>query len=283
MRGFIGPADIFRNPQAIFRLFEPTSSDNESPFDLVLSHSGNDFSVMGMHFKLGLYEHQSAGAIQALIDAIRSNPDLISNDLPNKLQSLSITIYEPAFGIIGDPAKRDPTTRQSADHSMVYIISSILRKAYEIGSDGLKELDTSNNDAFFKALMLLPFDYSDNALFDGVTRSFMEKIEFKHGGQEYDDKYPEGIPTKLSIKTDTGEYASDLVMFPSGHARNTAANLNDILNHKFIKLGEISLQTQDEAKVKSVIDKLSNLRNKSTQEINDLYNIPYQLANTLAF
>ena len=62
MMGFKGPADIFRNPEAIFRYFEPTAR-SESPFDLLLSHAGSDFAVMGMHFKLGLYEHQSAGAI----------------------------------------------------------------------------------------------------------------------------------------------------------------------------------------------------------------------------
>ena len=45
---------------------------------------------------------------------------------------MRITIYEPAFGIIGDPAKRDPRTRQSADHSMVYIIATLLRKAFEL-------------------------------------------------------------------------------------------------------------------------------------------------------
>ena len=45
--------------------------------------------------------------------------------------AVRITIYEPAFGIIGDPAKRDPQTRQSADHSMVYIIATLLRKAIE--------------------------------------------------------------------------------------------------------------------------------------------------------
>merc|ERR1719410_1565459 len=86
MRGFVGPKDIFRNPEAIFRFFEPTtgaeaSPDNiditlgnkvrwgpgPSPFNLVLSHSGADFAVCGMHFKLGLYEHQSAGALEAII------------------------------------------------------------------------------------------------------------------------------------------------------------------------------------------------------------------------
>lgn len=55
MDGFVGPADIFRNPEAIFRLNQKTQGD--SPFDITLSNSGKDFAVMGMHFKLGLYEH----------------------------------------------------------------------------------------------------------------------------------------------------------------------------------------------------------------------------------
>lgn len=55
MKGFIGPKDIFRNPEAIFRINEPTTGD--CPFDIYVSTGGDDFAVMGMHFKLGLYEH----------------------------------------------------------------------------------------------------------------------------------------------------------------------------------------------------------------------------------
>jgi 2-methylcitrate dehydratase len=47
------------------------------------------------------------------------------------IKNINIVAYEPAFGIIGDPAKKTPSTRQSADHSMVYIVSTILRKAFE--------------------------------------------------------------------------------------------------------------------------------------------------------
>ena len=36
------------------------------------------FQVMGMHFKLGLYEHQSAGALEGLITALVNNPELVS-------------------------------------------------------------------------------------------------------------------------------------------------------------------------------------------------------------
>merc|ERR1719410_2173037 len=100
MNGFLGPRDIFRNPESIFRFFEPTtgataSKDSiditlgnkvrwgpgPSPFNLVLSHSGSDFAVCGMHFKLGLYEHQSAGALEGLLSALVNNPDLVEGGL----------------------------------------------------------------------------------------------------------------------------------------------------------------------------------------------------------
>lgn len=61
MRGFIGPQDIFRNPEGLFRMNEQTNG--ESPFSLTLSKEGDNFSVMKTHFKLGLYNHQSSGAI----------------------------------------------------------------------------------------------------------------------------------------------------------------------------------------------------------------------------
>ncbi len=136
-----------------------------------------------MHFKLGLYEHQSAGAIQGLMDVLARQPGLLES--PEKLRSVRIAIYEPAFHIICDPAKRDPRTRQSADHSMPYIIATLLRKAIEQKRSGWKEL------------MLLPQDYDEAALGNSLTRQLIDKIEIRHGGPEYDSKYPDGIPTTL--------------------------------------------------------------------------------------
>ena len=124
MNGFIGPKDIFRNPEAIFRINEPTKGD--SPFDIVVGTGGDDFSVMDMHFKLGLYEHQSAGAIEGVMKLLQQYKFLEYNE-PNCIKNIKIIAYQPAFGIIGDPAKRNPSTRQSADHSMVYIRNNIFR------------------------------------------------------------------------------------------------------------------------------------------------------------
>ena len=232
MMGFKGPQDIFRNPEAIFRYFQK-SPEGSSPFDIVLSHGGSDFAIMGMHFKLGLYEHQSAGAIQGVINLLTSHPEVATR--PAAIKRIVIKAYEPAFGIIGDPHKRNPTTRQSADHSMVYIISRLLAKATASGGA------ITNPEQAWKDWMLTPYDYGQEALNDPLTRELMRKIEFEHGGPDYDAKYPDGIPTSVDIHMNDQEvYKSGLVMYPSGHARESVSDLRGILENKFFKLGLIA-------------------------------------------
>ena len=272
MNGFVGPRDIFRNPEALFRFFEPTtegkerwSEQGDSPFDLSLSHSGDNFAVMGMHFKLGLYEHQSAGALQGTINLIAENPHLIQ---PDNIEKITIVAYEPAFGIIGNPMKKDPKTRQSADHSMAYIVSTLIRKAIEQGS--IPKGGGAHDEAW-KALMLMPYDYqvSNEAIFNPLTRSLMQKIDFRHGGAEYDAKYPDGIPTSIIITDRSGkDFDSGIVMYPAGHARNTTADLRDILNHKFSLLAKLSFT--DEAISESIIERFQTIENANS--LNNLYN-----------
>lgn len=277
MCGFIGPKDIFRNPEAIFRFFEPTTEGRQrwvemadAPFDLVLSHSGDDFAVMGMHFKLGLYEHQSAGALQAIIDHVAKNQHLLDDPSGGNIAKITILAYEPAFGIIGNPAKMDPKTRQSADHSMAYIVATLLRKALEYKQQhGDLPVGGGAHDEVWKALMLSPHDYleDETAIFQPLTRKLMRKITFEHGGPDYDAKYPDGIPTSLIMTDKDGKsYDSGLVMYPAGHARNTTADLRDILGHKFALLGAIALSD-----AKSIVERMDAIESLSAHDLRSLH------------
>jgi 2-methylcitrate dehydratase len=274
MDGFLGPRDIFRNPEAIFRIFEGpgqmftavgkdatnTEPRDASPFDLVLARAGDDFAVMGMHFKLGLYEHQSAGALQAMITLLGQSPDLLADVDGGRISKIRVVAYEPAFGIIGDPAKRDPKTRQSADHSMVYILATLLRKALESKKVGWTEV------------MLEPEDYSPDAIKNPRTRSLMDKIEFAHGGPEYDKRYPDGIPTSVVIEdADGSEHDSGLVMYPGGHARNTDAPLAEILEHKFSLLGSLAFDDP-----KPIIERFERLDELTADEIRSIHDFEIQ-------
>jgi len=287
MAGFLGPRDIFRNPEAIFRLFEgpgemlttakravagwkPSASADSSPFALVLSNGGDDFAVMGMHFKLGLYEHQSAGALQAAIDLIAAHPELLA-DRGSRIKHIRIAAYEPAFGIIGDPAKKDPRTRQSADHSMAYIVATLIRKAIESRPD-FPATPTDSNTQWWKELILTPHDYAGDALFNPLTRELMGKIDFVHGGLDYDAKYPDGIPTSMVITAADGtEHDSSLVMYPGGHARNTTARLDEILANKSRVLGAIAFD--DPA---PVIARFDDLGARSASDVASIHDFTYK-------
>jgi len=285
MKGFIGPKDIFRNPEAIFRFFEPTTGATASkdlvditlgnkvrwgvgpsPFNLVMSHSGADFAVVGMHFKLGLYEHQSAGALEAVMRAVFENPDFAKGGEEN-VENINIVCYEPAFGIIGDPAKKDPKTRQSADHSMAYIVSTLMKKALQLGPG-------ASMDETWMKLMLAPIDYGAEALYDPITRKLMQKVTFTHGGPEYDAKYPDGIPTSLDITLKGGKtISSGFVMYPPGHARNTTADLKKILAHKNQLLGDIVFS--DKADLNAFLKPLVGMKDLSAADMASVYNFDY--------
>ena len=255
LAGFVGPQDVFRNPLAIYRLNEPCPN-GESPFDLELGVGGDAFAIHAMHFKLGLYEHQSAGALQSLVDLFTAQPEL-ARDL-DALRAIKVKIYEPAYSIIADPAKRSPTTRQSADHSLPYILAKTLLKARDAASRGVP--------VGWDSLMLLPEDYSNEAIRDPEIRRLIERIVIEHGGRDYDDRYPEGIPTSVAVEhAALGPLGGDLVNFPLGHARSDAARTAAVVNLKFDRL--VAGAVDDP----SMLRRRMQLAGKSPEEIAELY------------
>jgi 2-methylcitrate dehydratase len=116
-------------------------------------------------------------------------------------------------------------------------------------------------------LMLMPADYDDAALFDPLTRAIMQKIDFRHGGPEYDAKYPDGIPTTVEVDHATlGPLSSGLVMYPLGHARYTSGELEGVLSHKFRMLASLGVEDVDR-----LYQRFTGLASKSADEIANLY------------
>ena len=149
---------------------------------------------------------------------------------------------------------------------MVYIVATLLRKASDLGVG-------ADNDSRWKSLMLSPEDYGAAALHSASTRALMEKIQFEHGGAEYDRNYPDGIPTSIvATLTDGTVLDSGFVMYPAGHARNTSADLAGILEHKFGLLGSIAVPAS--GNVSGLVSRLNGLGSMSASELIALYDFP---------
>uniref|UniRef100_A0A6T1H4M9 Uncharacterized protein n=2 Tax=Alexandrium monilatum TaxID=311494 RepID=A0A6T1H4M9_9DINO len=123
-------------------------------------------------------------------------------------------------------------------------------------------------------LMLSPYDYGKDALHDADTRALMGKITFTHGGPEYDAKYPDGIPTAIDISLKGGKkISSGMVMYPSGHARNTSADLKRILQHKNRMLGDIVFA--DRSQVDGFVSKLVGMKSLPASEVGGVYSFDW--------
>lgn len=101
--------------------------------------------------------------------------------------------------------------------------------------------------------MLEPIDYGYDAVFNPKTRAIMDKIQFAHGGEEYDRRYPDGIPTRVQITVNGQDFDSGMVMYPGGHARNTTIDLKNVLDHKFSLIGKLGVSTRSLKDRKSVV------------------------------
>jgi 2-methylcitrate dehydratase len=95
----------------------------------------------------------------------------------------------------------------------------------------------------------------------------MERIEFVHGGPEYDSRYPDGIPTTLEIEHATlGRLSSGLVMYPEGHARNASGRLDELLALKFRRLAGLGVKD-----VEVLAERFTNLADKSASDVQTMY------------
>ena len=117
--------------------------------------------------------------------------------------------------------------------------------------------------------MLTPFDYGKDPLYNKNTRLLMEKIGFEHGGKEYDEKYPDGIPTSMELTLKDGKkFSTNIVMYPPGHARNTESDLFGILKYKFGIMGRMAL---DQAELDAVLSKLDKIESMTSEDLLSIY------------
>merc|ERR1711879_811927 len=113
-------------------------------------------------------------------------------------------------------------------------------------------------------------DYGKQALFDPATRALMQKITFTHGGPDYDARYPDGIPTSIEISTKDGKtHSSGMVMYPPGHARNTSADLKQLLFTKNKMLG--SCVFTEPAALEKFLKPLNNIKSLAPADLQDIY------------
>jgi len=145
------------------------------------------FSILKADYKYFLSEFHAQGP--AFV-ALELRPQIKLDDV----EKIEIFTYHFAWFEIGSGAEKwNPTTRETADHSMPYVVAAVL-------------IDGAYTDAIFS-----PARYRDRRTLD-----LMEKITITED-REFNACYPQSLPCRMTITLKNGERKSAEIANPIGH------------------------------------------------------------------
>jgi 2-methylcitrate dehydratase len=191
-KGMTGPAHPFEGEMAFVRQLLGGEGFDEEALSR-LEANAPPRRILDTHIKYWPVEYHA----QSAVDATLQFPEGFLHDA-DRIKSIEIDTFDAAYQIIAkDPEKWDPRTRETADHSLQYIVVAALL-------DGEVTSGTFEPDRFRDPRTL-------DILKERVT--VREDPELSAG-------YPEGIPNRITVTTTGGDREVREVRHPRGHARN---------------------------------------------------------------
>ena len=157
----------------------------------------------------------------------------------DEIQKIHIETFQMAYDILAkDEQKWTPETRETADHSLPYIVMATLE-------DGEITIDTFSEERL--------------AVKETLTRiNAMMTIEVT---DEMNQGYPDGNPNRITLTLKDGRTLQEIVKHPAGHSGNPFTNQQ--IEDKFYKLTEKFLS---EAQQKQGLQALQNLESVTNYE-----------------
>jgi 2-methylcitrate dehydratase len=191
-KGMTGPARPFEGEMAFARqLLDGDGFDLE--LLLRLEAKAPPRRILDTHIKFWPVEYHA----QSAVDAALRFPEGFLRDA-DRIKSIEIDTFDAAYQIIAkDPEKWDPKTRETADHSLQYIVVAAL-------------LDGEVTTRTFE-----PERFRDRQTLDILK----ERVTVRED-PELSAGYPEGIPNRITVTTTGGGREVREVRYPRGHARN---------------------------------------------------------------
>jgi 2-methylcitrate dehydratase len=149
---------------------------------------------------------------QSAVDAARNIREEYGKAIePDDVDYIIIDTFKAAYDIIvKDPEKWDPKTKETADHSLMWVTAVAL-------INGTVEL----------------YHYTPENIRDPRVLSLIKKMKV-NVDPELDKLYPSAIPNRITVKFKNGKELTSHVDYPKGHPKNPMSD--EEVENKFKKL-----------------------------------------------
>jgi 2-methylcitrate dehydratase len=221
--GMTGPSPIFEGEKGFMKLVS-------GPFDLpALGGEGRPatpFKISDTYIKHYPVEYHAQTAVEAALLLRQELVDVEGRESWRRIERIEIGSYDVAIEIIGkDEEKWHPRTRETADHSFPYCVAAAL-------------LDGT----------ITWRSFGEKRLGDARLRELMQKVRVVQA-PDFIGRYPEAMPTRVTVRTVAGKEYTRQVDVPLGHPRNAMSDRE--VEDKFRSLAARQLNA---ARVQRIID-----------------------------
>lgn len=181
--GLTGPQSVFEGEHGVWNA---VGRFDWPPF----AAQNRPFRVADTQIKFYPAEYHAGPPIEAAL-AIRSEVR------PDDIESIVVRTYWFTWSEIGSEREKwNPTTRETADHSLPFLVCAALL-------DGKLDSDS----------------FAEERISDPYLRSLMQKVQVIHD-KELDKLHPANCPCRLEITLKNGEKRFSNIDNPKGHVRN---------------------------------------------------------------
>jgi len=215
--GYSGPEHVVDGKEGLTHVFGP-----EWKLNLLTDGLGESWRITQCGMKAFPTEALTHTPISAVLDLVKTN------DLqPERVEKIQIRSLARAADILSDPSKYDPHTKETADHSLPYVIAAAL-------------VDRQ----------VTPVQFTMEKIMDPKIREQLKKVEVV-ADPEIEKVFPALQRVIVHINTTDGRCFSKQLDYPKGDPRNPLTDQE--VEEKFAALAEGVLSESAQKRVKEAV------------------------------
>ena len=220
---YTGTEEVFEGKEGFMDVFGP-----DWDVDKLVGGLGENFKILECSMKAFPTEALTHTHISAAMQVVKEH-----GIEPEDIEEVRITTLARAVDILFDPHKYNPTSRETADHSLPYCVARAI-------IDG----------------RITPQSFDDEALFDPRIKALIHKIKGE-ASDEFEKMFPEKQPSRVVIRTTKGAEHEVYLEYPKGDPREPMTD--EDLDNKFYGLTEAHLSDEGRDRIKETIWECENL------------------------
>jgi 2-methylcitrate dehydratase len=225
-RGYSGPEHVIDGKEGLVQCMGP-----EWKLELLEEGLGDGFRITQCGMKAFPTEALTHAPISCTLDLIKEH-DLA----PDQVEKVHIRSLARAADILADPSKYDPRSKETADHSLPYVIAAAVADR-----------------------QVTPLQFTDEKIMDPNIRAQLNKVEVV-ADPEIEALFPELQRVIVTIHTADGREVTKQIDYPKGDPRNPLTDGE--IEEKFDALAEPIMDSDQRQRIKDAtwgLDELGSI------------------------